>query len=159
MFGRRIIKLIIAGALFLALSGPAVAGGAEVSSGRFVTLPGGTGLGHDIDGRAVMVRMPAGDGTTFVVVHIRGLDPDLTYPTHVHNAPCSAVPAGGSHYQHDVGGAVDTVNEIWPTVHTNAVGNGAGYATHDNWARADAMSIVVHYPANTSIRIACADLN
>jgi hypothetical protein len=159
MFGRRIIKLIIAGALFLALSGPAVAGGAEVSSGRFATLPGGTGLGFDIDGRAVMVRIPAGDGTTFVAVHISGLDPALTYPTHVHNAPCSAAPAGGSHYQHDVGGAADTVNEIWPTVHTNAAGNGAGYATHDNWARADAMSIVVHYPANTSIRIACADLN
>ena len=159
MFGRRIIKLIMAMALFLALSGPAVAGGAEVTSGSFITLAGGTDLGYDIDGRAVMVRTPVGDGATSIVVHMRGLDPESTYPTHVHNAPCSASPSGGSHYQHDIGGPVDMVNEIWPTIHTNAAGNGTGFATHGDWARADAMSIVVHYPANTSIRLACADLN
>jgi len=159
MFGRRIITLIMAMALFLALSGPAVAGGGEVTSGSFITLTGGTDLGYDIDGRAVMVRRPAGDGSTFIAVHIRGLAPGLTYPTHVHNAPCSASPSGGSHYQHDVGGPADMVNEIWPTIRTNAAGNGTGSATHGNWARADAMSIVVHYPADTSIRLACADLN
>ena len=159
MFGRRIIKLIIAGALFLALTSPAAAGGSEVTSGSFTTLPGGTDLGYDIDGRAVMVRVPARDGSTFVVVRVRGLHPATVYPTHIHNAPCSAVPPGGSHYQHNVEGEVDAVNEIWPTIHTNAAGNGMGFATHDNWARIDAISIVIHNPANTSIRIACADLN
>ena len=159
MFGRRIIKLIIAGALFLALSGPAVAGGAEVSSGRFTTLPGGTDLGYEIEGRAVMVRIPAHDGKTLVAVHVRGLDARSAYPTHVHNAPCSATPPGGSHYQHDVGGAVDPYNEMWPTLNTNAAGNGVGFARHGHWARADAMSIVIHYPEDTSIRLACADLN
>jgi len=159
MFGRRTIKLVGAGALFLALVVPANAGGAVVTSGDFATLSGGADLGYDIDGRAVMVRIPAHDGTTFVAVRVRGLDPRSTYPTHVHNAPCSATPPGGSHYQDEVGGAVDADNEIWPTVNTNAQGNGAGYARQDNWARPDAMSIVVHYPEDTSIRIACADLD
>lgn len=106
-----------------------------------------------------MVRVPNGEGRTFVVARLTGLDANMTYPTHVHNTPCSAEPPGGSHYQHEIGGPVDAVNEIWPTVQSNAAGNGRGFAVHNTWPRPDAMSIVVHYPPDTSIRIACADLN
>ena len=127
----------------------------EVTSGQFETLPGGASLGYELQGRAVMIR--SGDETT-VRVRIKGLDANATYPTHVHNQPCSATPPGGSHYQHDVPGPVDAVNELWPTISTNRHGNGVGRATHEHRARADAQSIVVHYPSDTSIRLACVDL-
>ena len=164
MFGRRIGQLIVVIALVVVAAAPAAAGTgarrhAEVTKGTFVTLPGGADLGYEVEGRAVMVRMPWRGGRTFVAVQVRGLDPTTAYPAHVHNAPCSADPPGGSHYQHEIGGAVDDVNEIWPAVTTNAAGNGRGWATHRHWARPDAQSIVIHYPANTSIRLACADLS
>ncbi|HEX9855694.1 MAG TPA: hypothetical protein VGC47_10290 [Acidimicrobiia bacterium] len=131
---------------------------AEVTAGRFHTLPGGEALGYHVTGLAVMVRTSAHGGTTSVVAAVRGLDPNTTYPSHVHNAPCSATPPGGGHYQRQVGGAVDAVNEIWPTITTSAAGNGLGTASHGDWAREEAQSIIIHYPANTSIRLACVDL-
>ena len=130
----------------------------EVTSGRFHTLPGGASLGYDITGTAKMVRVGPADGHTVVIVRLRGLDPDGSYPTHVHNRPCSATPAGGGHYQQEVGGAVNPHNEIWPTVTTNRHGNGFGRAVHEWRARAEAQSVVVHYPPDTSIRLACVDL-
>jgi len=164
MYGRRIGQLIVVIALVVVAAAPAAAGTgvrkhAEVTKGAFVTLSGGADLGYEVKGRAVMVRVPWRHGRTLVAVHVRGLDPATVYPAHVHNAPCSADPPGGSHYQHEVGGAVDDVNEIWPAVTTNAVGSGRSWATHGHWARPDAQSIVIHYPADTSIRLACADLS
>lgn len=147
--------------LTAALTGPAVAHQehhhqrTEVTRGHFVTLPGGEALGYRIRGYAVMVRHA--DRTT-VRVHVRGLDANTTYPAHVHNAPCSATPPGGSHYQQLTPGPADALNEIWPTVITDRHGKGRGYASHGFRARADAMSIVIHYPPTTSIRLACLDL-
>lgn len=164
MSGRRIGQLIVVIALVVVAAAPASAGTgvrkhADVTKGTFVTLSGGADLGYEVEGRAVMVRVPWRHGRTFVAVHVRGLDPTTVYPAHVHNAACSADPPGGSHYQHAIGGAVDDVNEIWPVVTTNAAGRGHGSAVHGHWARPDAQSIVIHYPANTSIRLACADLS
>ncbi len=131
--------------------------GAEVTTGRFGTTAAGTQAGYDIEGVAVMVRLPVGDdGRTIVRVMVRGLDPTTAYGTHVHNAPCAT--GGGGHYQHVVGGPVDAVNEIWPLIDTNRRGNGVGAASHGHWARPEAQSIVIHQPG-TGIRIACADLN
>ena len=163
MFGRRIGQLIVVIALVVVAAAPASAGTgvrkhAEVTKGAFVTRSGGVDLGYEVEGRAVMVRVPWRHGRTVVAVHVRGLDPQTVYPAHVHNAPCSADPPGGSHYQHEVGGAVDDVNEIWPTISTGRRGGGYGFATHGARARDDAMSIVVHNPDNTSIRLACLDL-
>lgn len=159
---------ILVAALGLTAAAPSVTaaapahGGAlrsvEVTHGHFHTLQGGTDLGYRVSGSAVMVRSNRQGGRTTVLVAARGLDPDTTYPVHVHNQPCSATPPGGSHYQHVVGGPVDAVNEIWPAITTNRHGRGTGYATHGARARADAMSIVIHYPPNTSIRLACLDL-
>lgn len=158
---RTVLGALVAIGLVLAMTSPAVATGSrgharvEVTRGSFVTLAGGTDLGYSIRGGAVMVR---GRGWTAVHVHARGLDAGTTYPAHVHNAPCSATPPGGSHYQDVVGGPVDAVNEIWPAITTNRSGRGHGFATHAHRARADAMSVVIHYPLNTSIRLACVDL-
>jgi Cu-Zn family superoxide dismutase len=164
MLGRKLIRhrltqLGLAAALCAAIAAPASAGDdAEVTSGSFVTLPGGAALGYDIGGHASMRRVPGGGGSTTITVHVTGLDADTRYPAHVHNAPCDATPPGGGHYQHTVGGPVDAANEIWPIVSSNPAGVGRGFARHANWARPDAMAVVIHYPANTSIRLACVDL-
>lgn len=156
---RKLRLLALVAALAMALAVPATANAShniDIDKGRFVTLPGGEALDYSISGHATMVRF--GD-STLVFAAVRGLDANQTYPTHVHNAPCSATPPGGSHYQDVVGGPVDNVNEIWPTVTTNRRGQGFGFAWHGERARADAMSVVIHYPADTSIRLACVDLS
>ncbi len=130
----------------------------EITKGRVHVLPGGQDLGFDIRGRAMMFRLGGSEGRTVVTLRVRGLEPNTTYPTHVHNQPCSATPPGGSHYQHTVGGPVDAVNEIWPTIETNRRGSGAAFVVHGERARDDAQSIVIHYPPDTSIRLACVDL-
>ncbi len=162
---RRWPLLWAAVALIVAFSaGPVTASGrshdrgVETTRGTFVTLPGGTDLDFVIEGRAMMTRLPH---HTLVHVRVRGLDPKTTYPAHVHNAPCSADPPGGSHYQHKAGEGprfVNAVNEIWPELTTNGAGRSHGHAAHGYRARPDAMSVVIHYPPDTSIRLACADL-
>ena len=157
-----LILILLATAGITATASPVDAHGRhhrEVTHGHFVTLPGGAELGYHVHGRAKMVRSDRHGGVTKVVVRVRGLDPDTTYPAHVHNQPCSATPPGGSHYQHVIGGAVDQVNEIWPTITTDHRGRGTGFALHGERARDDARSIVVHYPPDTSIRLACLDLS
>lgn len=159
---KALIPILLATAGLTAIATPADANGRrhrEVTHGHFETLPGGADLDYHIHGRARMVRTDRDGGTTKVVVRVRGLDANTTYPTHVHNQPCSADPAGGSHYQNMIGGPVDAINEIWPTISTDDRGRGDGFAVHDAWARDDAMSIVIHRPApNTSTRLACVDL-
>jgi hypothetical protein len=156
---RSILILALAAGLVLALAAPATATHrrhAEITRGQVVTLDGGHDLGYSLRGRAVMVRFA---DATFVAVRVKGLDANTTYPVHVHNAPCSATPPGGGHYQNEVGGAADDVNEIWPAVTTNAHGRGWGTAWHGFHARPEAMAIVIHYPPDTSIRLACIDLS
>ncbi len=156
---RGIAALMTAAALAVALAIPVSAGGAQVTSGRFETLPGGVERGFDVNGFARMVRSPAHNGSTYVTVRVSGLDANTTYGVHVHNLPCDADPPGGGHYQHIVGGAVDAVNEIWPAFTTNAAGIGVGRAWHGHWARPDAQAVVIHWPDDPSVRLACADLD
>lgn len=130
---------------------------ATVTHGSFTTLPGGEGLGYDITGHAVMVRVPRTDSTKVIVI-AKGLDPHRPYKVHVHNASCDAVPAGGGHYQHQVGGDVDAINEIWPVFTTDGGGVGVGWAVHRHVARADAQAVVIHWPEDSSVRLACLDL-
>jgi Cu-Zn family superoxide dismutase len=158
---KALIPILLATAGLAATATPVKAHGRrhrEVTHGHFETLPGGHDLGFDIHGRATMVRTGRDGGTTSVVVRVRGLAPNTTYKTHVHNAPCSATPAGGGHYQHEIGGAVDDENEIWPTLTTNSRGRAVGRAVHGEWARDDAQSIVIHWSENTATRLACVDL-
>ena len=155
---RRLGPIVLAATLIGAAAAPTAAAAPpiDVTRGRVITLDPASDLGYSLRGHAAMIRL---EHTTFVVVRIKGLDANTTYPAHVHNAPCSSTPPGGSHYQHDVGGAVDDVNEIWPVVTTDNRGRGWGTAWHGHRARSDAQSIVVHYPADTSIRLACVDLS
>ena len=147
----------LAALLVVATASPATAARArvpKVTRGHFVTLQGGVDLGMTIEGRGTMVRVL---DLTFVLVRVRGLDGNATYPTHVHNAPCADPTFGGGHYQHNVGGNVNARNEIWPVVSTNDNGKGKGFAWHSHRARPEAQSIVIHHP-DTLARLACVDL-
>lgn len=155
---RRLLGAALAAGMLVLPASIAAADPAVVTRGTFETLPGGTDLGYHITGNATMVRVAHTD-TTRVRVHVRGLDPDQVYGVHVHAGPCSATPPGGGHYQHEMGGAVDPVNEIWPTITTNPAGVGMGHAVHDHVARPDAQAIVIHLPGNPTVRLACLDLD
>ncbi len=150
-----VIGLMVASTTAVSAHGSAGTHPAEVTSGSLLTLQGGVDMGYSIRGHAVMVRV--GDRTV-VGMYVRGLEARTTYPAHVHNAPCAAPTFGGSHYQHLVGGPVDAENEMWPAVDTNRRGAGFGWAAHGHRARPEAMSIVIHYPTDTSVRLACVDL-
>ena len=148
---------VVAMITVLMVATQADATGAQLTTGRFDTTQAGMDAGYDISGVAVMVRRPVGtDGKTSVRVFVRGLEPNTTYSTHVHNGTCAS--GGGSHYQEEVSGSVDAVNEIWPTIYTNRRGNGRGAASHGHWAREEAQSIVIHAPG-TGVRLACAQLD
>jgi hypothetical protein len=131
----------------------ASANGAQVTRGDLLTYASGPERGFDISGRVQMVR--TADDRTLVSVQAWGLAPDTTYPVHVHNAPCN-VNNGGGHYQDVVGGAVDSINEIWPGFTTNDSGHGNGFASNDFSARPEAQAVVIH--DTDGARIACADL-
>jgi Cu/Zn superoxide dismutase len=141
--------------MLFSLSGTASAQGAQVTSGEFYTYASGPSLGYEITGRAQLVR--TADGKTLAMVQVSGLTPNATYGVHVHNGSCSNLTSG--HYQNVPGGAVDAVNEIWPTVTANATGNGNGFAMNNFTARPEAQSIVIHALPTGGPRIACADLN
>jgi hypothetical protein len=131
----------------------ASANGAEITSGELMTYASGLERGYEISGRVQMVR--TGDERTLVSVQAWGLAPDTTYPVQVHNAPCN-VNNGGGHYQDIVGGAVDSINEIWPGFTTNSSGHGNGFAANNFTARPEAQAVVIH--DTDGARIACADL-
>lgn len=157
---KALIPIILVTAGLTTAAAPAIADGrhgpVEVTNGRFQPLPPSADGVHDgIKGGAIMFRT-ARDTTVYVKVN--GLAPGATYPAHVHNRPCSAMPAGGGHYQQVPSATGDRVNEIWPTITADAKGHGTGHAVNAFAARPEAQSIVIHNPANTSIRLACVDL-
>lgn len=143
--------LAITGALFV---GTASAGGATVTRGDFSVFAAGSSLGYeDLAGHAQMIRTAS--GSTIVRVHVTGLQPDTTYGSHVHAAPCGVGDADG-HYKDDPNGPATPPNELWPgfTSDADGIGNGGDKAS---WtARETAVSVVVHAPGGA--KIGCADL-
>lgn len=151
-------KSLIASALLASalVGGAAVAGaqdGGRAEHGelvRFAAAPA------SLEGHAQMVR--TGDGSTIVSVHVRGLAPDTTYGSHVHNQPCGTN-LGGGHYEHPgfEGGPQGYEDEIWPgPFTTNAAGVGRGRVVVPVTAGETATSVVIHAPGGA--KIACADL-
>ena len=124
---------------------------------------------HDatITGRALM---KVGVDTTKVTAELEGLDPALVYSAHLHDKRCAD--GGGGHYQNEIGGAVDWVNEIWLTTFDTGFGIVAAEGTNEakatgaaDWSArttstdpesSNALSVVVHAPGGA--RVACADL-
>lgn len=145
------VAVVVATTLALLLAPSVLALGATVTRGDVHAFAAGIGL--PIKGRAQMIRTP--DGMTIVTVHVEGLAPNTSYPSHVHQLPCGTSEADG-HYKHDPAGPAAPPNEIWQGFTTNDAGIGNGNATVDWAAGAAAVSVVVHAPGGA--KIACADL-
>ena len=154
-------KISIVAAALALLPMTAMAGGKIVTKGEVSATPAGELVyPAGITGHARMIRTLSDDvGNTVVRLRVKGLSPGFEYPTHVHNGTCAS--GGGGHYQHEVGGAVDDVNEMWLTFTANSKGKAKSHAGHDHLAREDARSIVIHdhiYASLPKARIACVDL-
>jgi len=129
----------------------------QVSNGKVHTFASGSERGYDIRGKATMVRLPS--GITIADLRVKGLSPNTTYGSHVHNQACDNG-NGGGHYQHETGQGPDFVNdsnEIWLSFTSNAKGKGKSFAKHEHIAREEAQSVVIH--DTDGARIACADLS
>lgn len=149
-------RLLLSGGILLLLltvSAAAWAQGAMVTRGDLDEFLDGEVRYEDIAGQATMVRAPG--GATNVSLHVTGLEPNQSYPAHVHNAPCAA--GGGVHYKHDPNGSSAPPNEIWLAFTTSAAGVGNSQAQAAFWARDDAQAIVIHDTGDAA-KVACADL-
>jgi hypothetical protein len=128
-----------------------------VTRGDFAPFAVGAGL--SISGHAQMIR--TADGTTIVTIHVEGLQPGVTYDSHVHAAACGTGEADG-HYNfgHAVSGGAGPLNgEIWPgPVTANGGGIANGRVVVGETAGPTAASVVVHRPGTAPNKIACADL-
>jgi len=124
-------------------------------SGSFTSTPTGASLygENTINGRALLHVNRSGQ--SMVEVTISGLNPNISYPAHVHNGTCPT--GGGGHYLQDLKGEDVSQNGLWPKVTTNEYGIGTGKARNNFIIRNDARSVVIHEPVTKS-RIACADL-
>ena len=125
---------------------------AYIAGGNFAALGTYTG----ISGHAQIIR--AADGTTTVQLHVEGLTASTEYPAHVHALPCE-VDSGGGHYMIDPSVDMsDESNEIWPGFTTDADGVGRANINVAHAARPDAQAIVIHDPAASNAKMACANL-
>jgi hypothetical protein len=154
---RRVAVTVLAASAVIgaALSGSASAKGDQVTKGDFHAFSAGADAGMNIGGHAEMVRNA--NGTTKVTIHVTGLVPGTTYPSHVHQAACNSNFADG-HYKFDPSGPAAPPNEIWPGPFTaNSAGVGNSNTKVDGTAGPTAVSVVVHNPDGS--KIACADLS
>ena len=152
---------VAAGAALVALGGPAVSGGAEVTRGDFHAFSAATGTELSIGGHAQMVR--TADGRTKVSIHVTGLTRDATYDSHVHAGSCATNATGGGHYFFSgpiPDGDGPGANEIWAgPVTANRGGVGAGNTSVGATAGPTATSVVIHRSGPAPNKIACADLS
>ncbi len=147
-------------ALSLASSGPsAAAAGRVVAEGTFSTS--GAAWTYDAvvpSGAPVIVRaVTTASGRTVATLHVRGFAPRTTFAVHAHTGTCSSDPlSSAGHYQHEVGGPVDDVNELWLGFTTNPSGNGSAKAAVEWEFRAgEARSVTFHDPAQAGKRVGC----
>ena len=149
------VRRLAAGVLCVSLAlcfAPSALAAAQVTRGDVAAFAAGAGL--PITGRAQMVR--TADGRTIVSVHVEGLQPGVTYASHVHKQACSDGEADG-HYRFDPAGSAAPPNEIWPGPFTaNASGIGNADTIAAGTAGPGAVSVVVHAPGGA--KIACATL-
>jgi Cu-Zn family superoxide dismutase len=149
---------VAAAVLALAATAPhAAAADRVVSEGSFSSV-GPAWTYHPLvpDGSVAVVRaVETGSGRTVATLRVRGFAPSATYDVHAHVGACGSDPAAsGGHYQNQVGGAVDEVNELWLGFRTNPAGSGAAHAVVEwQFREGEARSLTFH--AATGARVAC----
>jgi Cu-Zn family superoxide dismutase len=129
-------------------------------------------------GARVAVQSRSGEGTTTVMLAVRGLQRHRVYGAHVHMQPCGEEPdAAGTHYQYSpdpVQPSVDPTfanpqNEIWLDVTTDDTGAGSTESTVA-WTFPDdrPKSVVLHAGQTSSApgeagaagdRVACVSVD
>lgn len=130
-------------------AGPALAGPSVVrSAGALRDLSSAPNPTDGAHGRLVAVA--PGDGTTYLVFVVTGLDPEAagsTLGAHVHVGPCVAGngAAAGPHYNTGAGGPPSPENEVWLDFTILPGGVAYAYAVAPfQIAPGDAQSVVIH---------------
>lgn len=123
-------------------------------SGNFKPTDNGVALYGTLSGRAILETSK--EGVTMATIAMKGLKANATYSNHVHNDTCAN--AGGGHYLHEIGGADNAINGIFPVFTTDSSGQVRYTLSVNKIVRPDARSIVIHEPGSGA-KIACADLN
>ncbi len=130
-------------------AGPALAGPSVVrSAGPLRDLSSAPNPTDGAHGRLVAVA--PGDGTTYLVFVVTGLDPEAagsTLGAHVHVGPCVAGngAAAGPHYNTGAGGPPSPENEVWLDFTILPGGVAYAYAVAPfEIAPGDAQSVVIH---------------
>ncbi len=124
------------------------------SGGFMPTSDGNMLYGDDvIQGNAMLSISPMGE--SMVHLTVKGLMPNTSYASHVHNGVCES--GGGSHYLQMMDGEDVAENGLWPAFTTGDDGVGERSVTANFIVRNDARSVVIHEPGSGA-RIACADL-
>lgn len=144
--------IAVCSTFFMSVSGIAANASVEVVKGRFSEFSAGVSRGYDISGP---VRLTVGEDWTRVRANVKGLAPDTTYASHLHESACS-VAEGGGHYKNDPLGPATPPNELWLTLETNSRGNAHDKSSAPWVVREGARSVVIH--DQDGARIACADL-
>jgi hypothetical protein len=102
---------------------------------------------HATDGgEAQLFAVAPGDGNTYFVFILTGLDPasaDTTYGAHVHVGPCvdGNGPLALGHYNTGTGGDPSPENEVWLDFTVRPDGVGVAYATAPFVAPSDSVNI------------------
>lgn len=149
-----------AAALLLALAGTqAAAAERVVAEGVFSTSePAWTYDPVVPSGASAVVRaIETGSGRTVATLHVRGIAHSTDFAVHAHTGACGSNPLDSAgHYQHEVGGAVDDVNELWLGFSTNPAGNGSAQAVVEwEFRTGEARSVTFHDPARGGKRVTC----
>ena len=149
---RRRMKLLAGGATALALTlggSPALAGPSVVRAAA--PLSDLSPAPNPTDGaRGRLVAVTPGNGTTYFVFVVTGLDPEAagtTLGAHVHVGPCVAGngAAAGPHYNTGTGGPPSPDNEVWLDFTILPGGVAYAYAVAPfEIASGDAQSVVIH---------------
>jgi hypothetical protein len=97
-------------------------------------------------------------------VTINGLDPQFTYPSHMHDGACSDP---GGHYQQDPAGPMSPPNETWGSSSDDPSGNlvpnrqgtAVGRGSADWVPRAQELAVQIHEPELPGFPVVCADFS
>ena len=131
------------------------------------TFQSGTGTAITYDeklvpaGARIAVQSRSGEGTTTVMLAVRGFEQNRGYGAHVHAQPCGELPDGaGPHFQYSVDPVRPSVdptfanpqNEVWLDLTTDETGAGSAESTV-TWTFPDhrrPKSVVVHTDRTSS---------
>ncbi|PYF96366.1 hypothetical protein SAMN05216184_11926 [Georgenia satyanarayanai] len=131
------------------------------STGHFEPVEGRGDMFASIEGTAVLEKSETG---TTMTVNASGLDPQFTYPSHMHDGACSTF---GGHYQQDPSGPMSPPNEIWGSssadpsgdLEPNSQGMAVGQGSADWVPRTQDLAVQIHEPEMPGFPVVCADFS